>query len=122
MKIALTSQNKRTISGHAGKCTRFYVYDINENKEVVSKELLELDPEMMLHYHFHGVNPEAHHPLFDMDVIITGDMGPGFPMKLAKRGIQAFMTDIVELDEVIEKALAGTLPMLQPSSNYHCSH
>ena len=119
MKIAVTSQNRKTVSGHAGKCTRFYIFDINNNKEVLNKELLELDPEMMLHNHFHGPNPTAHHPLFDMDVIITGDMGGGFPMKMATKGIQAIMTDVKEVDEVIEKAMAGKLEMLPPKEG-HC--
>ena len=117
MKIAVTSQNRRTVSGHAGKCTRFYIFDINENKEVERKELLELDPEMMLHNHFHGPNPEGDHPLFEMDVMITGDMGGGFPMKMRSKGIQAVMTDVKDVDEVIEKALAGTLEMLAPKQN-----
>ena len=119
MKIAITCQNKKDVSGHAGKCTRFYIFDIKDNKEIVSKEFFELDPEMMLHNHFHGPTPEAHHPLFDMDVIITGDMGAGFPVKMQSKGIQAIMTDVKDIDEVIEKAIAGTLPMLQPSANHH---
>jgi predicted Fe-Mo cluster-binding NifX family protein len=119
MKIAITSQNRRTVSGHAGKCTRFYIFDINKEKEIVSKELFELDPEMMLHNHFHGPNPEGDHPLFAMNVIITGDMGAGFPIKMKSKGIQAIMTDVVEVDEVIEKALAGTLEMLPPKAHAH---
>ena len=119
MKLALTCQNKKTLSGHAGKCTRFYIYEINDSKEIVSKEFFEIPPEMMLHNHFHGLTPEADHPLFEMDVIITGDMGPGFPMKMASKGIQAVMTDVRELDEVVQKALDGTLPKLQPSQHHH---
>ena len=119
MKIAVTSQNRRTVSGHAGKCTRFYIFDINDKKEVERKELFELDPEMMLHNHFHGPNPEAHHPLFDMDVIITGDMGAGFPVKMKSKGIQALMTDVTDVDEVIKKALEGTLEMLPPKAHHH---
>ena len=119
MKIALTSQYKRTLSGHAGKCTRFYIYEISDEKEIVGKELLELDAEMMLHNHFHGPNPEAHHPLFEMDVIITGDMGSGFPIKMKSKGIQAIMTDEKDLDEVINKAIAGTLVMLSPTGHHH---
>lgn len=121
MKIALTSQNKRTISGHAGKCNRFYIYELDENNKVISKEFLELEPENMLHFHFHGSNPDAHHPLFDMDIMITGDMGPGFPNKLASRGVRAVMTDVTELDQVIEMAVAGTLPIVQPAQG-HCNH
>lgn len=119
MKIAITSQNRKTVSGHAGKCTRFYIFDVNENKEIEKKELFELDSEMMLHNHFHGPNPNAHHPLFDLDVFITGDMGPGFPIKMKSKGIQAIRTNLKEIDEVIEQALAGTLEMLPPGDHHH---
>ena len=40
MKIAITSQNKREITGHAGKCRKFWIYEINEGK-ISNKELLE---------------------------------------------------------------------------------
>ena len=41
MKIAVTSQNRRTITEHAGKCRKFWVYDI-EQGQVTGKTLLEL--------------------------------------------------------------------------------
>ena len=42
MKIAITSQNQRTVSGHAGKTTRFVVFEV-EHKNITDKSLIELD-------------------------------------------------------------------------------
>jgi len=119
MKIALTSQNQRTLSGHAGKTTRFVVFEVNNN-EIVSKSLIELEKDNVLHEHFHG-NPAAGyvHPVLEMDVIITGSMGPGFPIKMKANGIEAVMTDEKEIDSVISKYLNGTLNRLQPSAHHH---
>ena len=119
MKIALTSQNQRTLSGHAGKTTRFVVFEI-ENKQIINKNLIELEKDNVLHEHFHG-NPAPGyvHPVLEMDVIITGSMGPGFPIKMRANGIEAIMTDEKEIDEVIAKYLDGTLNRLQPDAHHH---
>jgi predicted Fe-Mo cluster-binding NifX family protein len=31
MKIAVTSQNRKTITSHAGKCRKFWVYEVEDN-------------------------------------------------------------------------------------------
>ena len=119
MKIAITSQNQRTVSGHAGKTTRFVVFEIIEGK-LIDKSLLELEKENVLHEHFHG-NPAAGyiHPVLKMDVVITGSMGPGFPVKMQANGIEAVMTEEKDIDVVIKSYLEGTLVKLQPDSNHH---
>jgi predicted Fe-Mo cluster-binding NifX family protein len=119
MKIAITSQNQRTVSGHAGKTTRFVVYTI-ENEKIVDKGLIELEKDNVLHEHFHG-NPAPGyvHPVLEMDVIITGSMGPGFPIKMKLNGIEAIKTDEKDLDVVINKYLAGTLEKLPPDAHHH---
>lgn len=119
MKIAITSQNKRNVSGHAGKTTRFVVFEVKDNK-IVNKVLIELEKDNVLHEHFHGnPSPGYVHPILEMDVVITGSMGPGFPVKMKANGIDAIMTDEKEVDEVILKYLAGTLVRLQPNAQHH---
>ncbi len=119
MKIAVTSQNKRTVSGHAGKTTRFEVFTIKD-KKVLHKEHLELEVSNVLHEYFHG-NPAPGyvHPVLEMDVIITGSMGPGFPVKMQMHGIEAIMTDEKEVDTAVAKYLDGTLTRLQPVAHKH---
>jgi predicted Fe-Mo cluster-binding NifX family protein len=119
MKIAVTSQNKKTLTGHAGKCTRFYLFSLDNEHNILSKELLELPPEKMLHNHFHGPNPDEHHPLFEVDVIITGNMGMGFRNRMAQKGIKAVATPEEDIDMAVELLLKDELPLEEPHRHHH---
>lgn len=116
MKIAITSQNQRTVSGHAGKTTRFVVFEV-ENNKIIDKSLIELDKENVLHEYFHG-NPAADyvHPVLEMDVIITGSMGAGFPIKMKMNDVEAIMTDEKDIEMAISKYLDATLKRLMPGA------
>lgn len=122
MKIAITSQNQRTVSGHAGRATRFVVYEV-DNGKVIGKELIEVDKENTLHEFFHNARiPGKTHPVLKVDVVITGSMGPGFIRHMEEFDIEAIMTDEHELDVVVNKYLNGTLNSLAPSAHHHNHH
>ena len=53
MKIAVTSQNRKIITGHAGKCRKFWIYE-TDDQTIVNKTLLELAQ---------AVTPELQHDL-----------------------------------------------------------
>jgi len=57
MKIAVTSQNRKLVTKHAGRCRRFWVYRVEEG-QVADKSLLELSKEQS----FHDSEPDAPHP------------------------------------------------------------
>lgn len=119
MKIAITSQNQRTVSGHAGKTTRFIVFEV-EDRKVITKSLLELEVNNVLHEYLHGnPAPEYVHPLLEMDVVITGSMGSGFPIKMKANGIEAVMTDEKDIELALNGYLDGTLVRLQPAKHHH---
>jgi predicted Fe-Mo cluster-binding NifX family protein len=44
MKIAVASQNRHQITEHAGRCRKFWIYEISHDA-VTRKELLELPKE-----------------------------------------------------------------------------
>jgi hypothetical protein len=48
MKIAITSQNRKTITEHAGMCRKFWVYEV-QNQSVVSKVMVELEKDQSFH-------------------------------------------------------------------------
>ena len=104
MKIAVTSQNRRTITEHAGKCRKFWVYDIEE-RQVTGKTLLELPIEQS----FHESSPHEPHPLDVVQVLITGGMGPGLQHRLAAKGVTALMTAETDPDQAVAAYLQGTL-------------
>lgn len=119
MKIAITSQNQRTVSGHAGRATRFVVYEV-ENGNVIGKELIEVDKENTLHEFFHNARiPGKIHPVLEVDVVITGSMGPGFVHHMDEFGVEAVMTNESELDDVVNKYINGTLSRQSPSAHHH---
>ena len=84
MKIAVTSQNFKTITNHAGKARRFIIYDVIAPDKIVETERIDLAPEFAFH-NFSGVE----HPIDGVDVIISTSFGEGFARKMAMRKIIA---------------------------------
>ena len=88
MRIAIASQNFRTITGHAGKTRRFLVFEGQEGGgQATEVDRLDLPKEMSLH-EYHGDD----HPIFGMDVVIVGSAGQGFIRRLAAHGVRAITT------------------------------
>jgi predicted Fe-Mo cluster-binding NifX family protein len=112
MKIAVASQNRRTITEHTGRCRRFWLYTI-ENDEIVDKKLLELAPDQI----FHGRSLYAPHPLDGTDVLINGGMGDGMVRRLAVKGIQGVITSETDPDAAVAAYLDGSLPTMAPHSH-----
>ncbi len=119
MKVAVSSQNKSTITGHAGKVSRFWIFAI-EDKKVINKELIELAREDILHVRFHeSANPYAPHPVLDSNVIITGGAGPGFINKMAVKEIEVVITDESDPDTAIDQFINGSIHRLPPEQHHH---
>ena len=104
MKIAVTSQNRKSITEHAGRCRKFWVF-IAENNEIVDRELLELPKEQS----FHESSPHGSHPLDDIDVLIAGGMGHGLVTRLARKGIKGLVTKESDPEKAVLLYLAGSL-------------
>ena len=119
MKIAVASQNQKTISEHAGKTSRFFIYTVNEeNNLITGSELINLDKDDILHNRFHeSTNPWAPHPIYDVDIVITGGAGPGFVNRLATQDTKVIITSETNPKQAVELLLAGTLP--QRAAEHH---
>jgi predicted Fe-Mo cluster-binding NifX family protein len=104
MKIAITSQNRREITEHAGMCRKFWIYEIEEG-QTKSRELLELPKEQT----FHESPPLMPHPLDDVAVLIGGSMGQGMVRRLAAKGITGLVTTEKDPDTAVAAFLAGQL-------------
>lgn len=112
MKIAITSQNFRTVTGHAGKTRRFLVYEAGPGQEPVEADRLDLPKEMAFH-EFRGEGP---HPVDGVDVIVTAGCGAGFSKRLAARGIRVLVTG--ETDPVAAaRAVAQDKPLPPPETS-----
>jgi predicted Fe-Mo cluster-binding NifX family protein len=115
MKFAITSQNFRTVTGHAGKSRRFLVYSAEPSQEPLEIERLDLPRELA----FHEFRGEGVHPVDGVDVIITGGAGAGFVHRLAARGIRVAVTGETDPLAAIRRFFDGTLPPPLPHDHHH---
>ena len=114
MRIAVSSQNFRTITGHAGRARRFIVFDAAGTAAPREIERLDLDLDMAIH----GFDHRARHPLDSMNVLSTGGAGAGFVRHLAARGVQVVATD----ESIPALAVAAFLAGRVKSASEACQH
>jgi predicted Fe-Mo cluster-binding NifX family protein len=112
MIIAVTSQNFRSITGHAGKARRFIIYNATNADEVIEIDRLELPIEMLLHTH-----NDSHHPIDIADTLITSDCNKFFIEKMARRKIKVLKTSEKDpLQAVLLFVNGDKLPRPEPIS------
>lgn len=104
MKIALSSQNTTSITGHTGKCQKFWIYEVN-GTEIIDKKLLEISKEQT----FHNSEPDLPHPLDDVQILISGGMGKNLVRRLENKGIEVIVTKETDLEKAIADYLNGSL-------------
>jgi predicted Fe-Mo cluster-binding NifX family protein len=115
--VAITSQNKKTVTKHAGECRNYLIYTI-EKDIIAGKKVLELQDNEILKYTFHhdkSENPK--NVLFDMDILLTGSIGQGGINKLANQNVTAYIIKEKDPDVAIEKLIKGTLEAFAPVSH-----
>jgi len=115
--VAVTSQNKKTITKHAGECRNYLIYTI-KNNEITSKKVMELHDNEILKYTFHedrSANPK--NLLYDVDILLTGSIGPGGVNRLANQNVTAYVIKEKDPDIAIEKLIKGTLEAFAPISH-----
>jgi predicted Fe-Mo cluster-binding NifX family protein len=107
MQIAVTSQNRKTITEHAGKCRKFWIYDV-EKGVVTGKRLVELSIEQSLH----ASAGQLAEPLAGINTLITRGMGPGLYERLMQSGILPVVTMEEDPDAAVSAMLSNRLPRL----------
>ena len=117
MKIAVTSQNRKSITEHAGRCRKFKLFDIEDGR-IVGTELLELAKEQS----FHESSPHEAHPLDVVDVLISGGMGNGMIRRLANKGITGIITSQSDPETAVKFYLEGKLHSEEPHEHSHDEH
>lgn len=118
MRIAVASQNFRTITGHAGMTRRFMVFDAAPCRPCNMVAQIELEK----HQTIHAFDGEGPHPLDGVQVVIAGSAGAGFISKMAARGIAAITTDETDPATAVAKYLAGQLQPSTPQLHDHDHH
>ncbi len=100
--IAVTSQNRKTVTGHAGRCRKFWLYPL-EGGVLGERRLVELSMEETFHATPGGL-PAA---LAGITAFITQGMGQGMMMRLQRLGIQGWITHVTDPDAAVQAFLRG---------------
>ena len=103
--IALTCQNRRDITEHAGRCRNFLIFAV-DGEAISEPRLLELPIEGSLH-NLSGPGP---HPLDGVDLLISASMGQGLRAKLGERGIRTLLTQERDPLTAVQRYVQGRLP------------
>jgi predicted Fe-Mo cluster-binding NifX family protein len=115
MRIAVTSQNRKTITDHAGKCRKFWIYEV-EKGIVGDKKLVELSIEQS----FHASHHQLAEPLAGINVLITASMGAGLHQRLMQSGILPVLTQEESPDNAVNNFLENKLDRLPIDQHHHC--
>ncbi len=125
MKIAVITEDERTISQHFGRAPYYVVVTI-ENGQIVARERRDklghahFSNESHSHLHQpgeqHGFDPASQdrhtrmaEAIGDCEVLLCGGMGAGAYASMQQRGIKPLVTDLRSIDEAIQAYLEGRL-------------
>ncbi len=116
MKVAVTSQNFRTVTAHAGKTRRFLIFDISCPCSPREIDRLDLDKDMSFHA-FRG----NLHPIDGVTALITGGAGEGFRARMAQRDIELIVTGETDpLQAVVDYTQGIVKPVIAHDAHEDC--
>ena len=108
MKVAVSSQNNITITPHAGRCRRFWIYEVDDRR-IIDGSIVEIAVAETLHAAI--AMPAA---LQGISVLISGSMGRGLVDRLAGLGLRGVITREIDPERAVLAFLNGTLATLEP--------
>jgi predicted Fe-Mo cluster-binding NifX family protein len=124
MKIAVVTDDEKTISAHFGRAEYYVVFTVEEDKvtgqetrpKANHSQFSGEDHHNGEHGSSHGLDPQSQHrhgmmmeTIGDCQVLLARGMGQGAHYSLKERGIRPVLTDIQDIQEAVEAYLAGTL-------------
>ncbi|CAO3427600.1 NifB/NifX family molybdenum-iron cluster-binding protein [Azospirillum doebereinerae] len=121
MKIAVGTQDFRTIASHGGRTRRFLVFEAGADRPPVETARIELAEEEVLHMCGDG----RPHPIDAVGLVITGASGAGFVAHMKRRGITPVTTTETDPLRAIHAWFAGTMePAAEPAHphEHHDGH
>jgi predicted Fe-Mo cluster-binding NifX family protein len=124
MKIAVITEDGKTISQHFGRAP-YYVVVTVEAGQIVDRQMRD----KLGHAHFHnephegdqpgqphGFDPASHdrhlrmaEAITDCEALLCRGMGAGAYHSMQQRGIRPIVTDLEDIDEAIQAYLNGTI-------------
>jgi predicted Fe-Mo cluster-binding NifX family protein len=121
MKIAIVSDDQKTINPHFGHARGFLILTV-EHGQVIAREMRPRQSGCAGHEH--EDDDAAGHAgqhcgafveqIADCEVVLAGRMGGGPYRQLLFAGIRPVFTEVTNIDEAVASWLAGTLTEGQP--------
>lgn len=128
MRIAVASDDGKTISRHFGRASYYLVFTV-EVGEIINKELRDKashqqfaherhghDPDDHRHEHNHGFGTHADQkhtqmiePIRDCDAVLVRGMGRGAYLAVQEANIRPIVTEIEDAEEAVQAYIDGTL-------------
>lgn len=106
MKIGVTSQNLRTVTGHASKARSFLLYEWSAEQAVQPLDSLELSMEMSIH----AWDKRGDHPLLALDYLITGPCGKSFINQMKQYGVRVRTTNETDPLLAVQQLVTAVVP------------
>jgi hypothetical protein len=113
MKVAVVSEDFRSLCGPAGKARRFLLFGAERGNRPQLEQYLELPADFPTYHELHE-DDDAFHPIDGM-VLIAAEAGEGFRERLARRGTQVHITTERDPHTAVSLFLEGRLPEKAPS-------
>ena len=124
MKLAVITDDGRTISQHFGRASHYLVVTI-ENGQMTDRQMRD----KLGHSHFanephaaekagqpHGFDPASQdrharmaEAIADCQALLCGGMGAGAYESMRQRGIKPVVTDITSIDDAVKAYIAGQI-------------
>jgi predicted Fe-Mo cluster-binding NifX family protein len=114
MKIAVVTNDGRTISAHFGRARAYVVVTVEDGQVVAREQRERPDPDNQEQTESATTAGGGHHgqaiaPIQDCDVVLSRGMGAGMHLTLQRAHIRPIMTDIVNIDEALKTFMEGRL-------------
>jgi predicted Fe-Mo cluster-binding NifX family protein len=115
MKIALVTNDGRTISAHFGRARAYVVVTVEDGQVVAREQRERPDPDNQEQTGEAATTAGGGHhgqaiaPIQDCDVVLSRGMGAGMHLALQRAHVRPIMTDIVNIDEALKTFMEGRM-------------
>ena len=128
MRVAVATDNGRSLAPHAGRARSFHIYDVDEDMKVIKQEERP-NPhrDFVVERHRAGLTRMGHgrglhdtpghggghdilfQAIHDCDVLLARGMGPRLADDLAARGIKPVVTSETDIARALDFLIRGDL-------------
>lgn len=118
MRVAVISDDFRTLTGSAGKARRFLLFEAENGTRPRLEKYFELPAKYPSYRDLHE-DDETFHPIDGM-ALIANEAGEGFCERLARRGTKVHITTERDPHTAVALLLEGKLPEKAPNTGHEC--